>query len=77
METIAKSKKWGNSLGVIIPKEVVEEQNILLGDELILHIEKKSNKEKAKLMKEGYLEMKEQLKSTSKEWEPADEWPNQ
>lgn len=76
METVAKPKKWGNSIGVIIPKEIIEQQNITLGDELVLHIEKKKDKEKAKLMKEGYIEMKEELARINKEWKVADKWPS-
>ena len=77
MEVIAKPKKWGNSVGIIIPKELLEKENISLNDELVLHIEKKKDKEKAKLMKEGYLEMKEDIKKMNKEWERADtEWPS-
>ncbi len=72
MEVIAKPKKWGNSIGVIIPKEIVEKEKITMKDELVLHIEKKKDKEKAKLMKEGYLEMKEEIKKVNKEWESAD-----
>ena len=75
METVTKPKKRGNSIGVIIPKEVIEQKKITLKDELILHIEKKSDKEKERLMKEGYLEMKEELKKISKAWSKADaEW---
>jgi len=62
METVAKPKKWGNSIGIIIPKEIIEEQKITLDDELVLRIEKKKDKEKAKLMKEGYIEMAEESK---------------
>ncbi len=76
METTAKPKKWGNSIGVIIPKEIIEQQKITLKDELILHIEKKKDKEKAKLMKEGYIEMASESKKINKEWEKADaKWP--
>ena len=46
MEVIAKPKKWGNSVGIIIPKELLEKENISLNDELVLHIEKKKDKEK-------------------------------
>ena len=74
METTAKPKKWGNSLGIIIPKDVVEKEKITLDDELILHIEKKKDKDKAKLMKEGYLEMHQETKKINKEWEPVDKW---
>ena len=76
METIAKPKKWGNSIGVIIPKEIIEKQKITLNDELVLHIEKKKDKEKFKLMKEGYIEMADESKKINKEWGKADaEWP--
>ncbi|MCX6815804.1 MAG: AbrB/MazE/SpoVT family DNA-binding domain-containing protein [Candidatus Aenigmarchaeota archaeon] len=76
METEAKTKKWGNSIGIIIPKEIIDSKNIAVGDELILYIEKKKDKEKAKLMKEGYEEMNKTLMETHKEWEKADaEWP--
>lgn len=72
MEIVAKPKKWGNSMGVIIPKEIVEKEKITMKDELILHIEKKKNKEKARLMKDGYLEMKEEFRKVNRNWEPAD-----
>ncbi len=76
MKMTAKPKKWGNSIEVIIPKEIVEQQKITLKDDLILHIEKKKYKEKAKLMKEGYIEMASESKKINKEWEKADaKWP--
>lgn len=76
MDVTAKPKKWGNSIGIIIPKEVVDLEKITTDDELIIRIEKKKDKEKAKLMKEGYLEMKEELNRINKEWQQADsEWP--
>ena len=67
-----KPKKWGNSVGVIIPKEIIEKENITLRDELIIHIEKKKNIEKLKLMKEGYMEMYSDIKEINSEWEKAD-----
>jgi len=72
MEVVVKPKKWGNSLGMIIPREVVAEQKITLKDDLIVHIKKKIGKEKSNLMKEGYLEMKEELKKMNEDWESAD-----
>lgn len=41
MEIKAKTKKWGNSIGVIIPKEVIREQNIKPNQEVILMISQK------------------------------------
>ena len=43
METIARPRKWGNSLGITIPKEIVEEENITLKDELVVDIRKKGD----------------------------------
>ncbi len=72
MEVVAKPKKWGNSIGVIIPKEIIEKEKITIKDELVLHIEKKRDREKTALMKEGYIVMGEELKKINKEWEQAD-----
>ena len=42
METfIAKPKKWGNSLGVVIPKEVLEAEDILEGEQIELTVTKR------------------------------------
>lgn len=41
MEIKARTKKWGNSIGVIIPKEVIREQSIKPDQEIILMIDKK------------------------------------
>ena len=39
MEEIkTKAKKWGSSIGVIIPKEVVESKKIRENDEIIIEI---------------------------------------
>ena len=32
------ARKWGNSLGIALPKELVEKQNIKEGDKLVLPI---------------------------------------
>lgn len=36
MTATVVARKWGNSLGIILPKELVEEQNIKEGDVLSL-----------------------------------------
>ena len=41
MEIKARTKKWGNSIGVIIPKEVIRQQNIKPDQEITLMISKK------------------------------------
>lgn len=72
MEVTVKPKTWGNSLGIIIPKQIIRQEKITVKDELIIHIEKIKDKEKAKLMKEGYLEMGQELTKVNEEWEKAD-----
>ncbi len=42
-----KVKKWGNSFGIIIPKEIVEKQDIKEGITIRINIQAK-NKAKAK-----------------------------
>ncbi len=37
------AKKWGNSLGVILPAEFVKQNNIQEGEELDITLEKKQN----------------------------------
>ena len=41
MEIKAKTKKWGNSIGILIPKEVIRRENIKPEQEIILTINKK------------------------------------
>ena len=38
-----KTKKWGNSIGIIIPSETIERFNIRPEEEIIIEIEKKNN----------------------------------
>jgi len=76
METTAKPKKWGNSIGIIIPRKIVDQQNITLKDELIVHIEKKNDAEKKRLLSEGYIEMRAESARVNKEFEKSDaKWP--
>ncbi len=37
------AKKWGSSIGVIIPKEIVKNQGIREGDEIIINVFKKAD----------------------------------
>ena len=37
------AKKWGSSIGVILPKEIVEKQGIRAGDEIVISIFRKGN----------------------------------
>lgn len=38
---LLKTKKWGNSIGIIIPKDVIRELGIKPGDEVAIDIDKK------------------------------------
>lgn len=38
-----KVKKWGNSIGVVIPGEAVERLNLKPNEEIIIEIERKNN----------------------------------
>lgn len=40
MEIIVKPRKWGNSIGITIPKEILDIKNITLKDKLRINIEK-------------------------------------
>ena len=39
MEVVAKAKKWGSSLGVIIPRNVVERLGLKVEEELTLEVQ--------------------------------------
>lgn len=43
METTVKTKKWGNSIGVVLPSELVREEEIKIGEEVVVEIKKKTN----------------------------------
>ena len=39
----AKTKKWGNSIGIVIPAEMVEKLNLKPEQDILIEIEKKNN----------------------------------
>ena len=41
MTMSVKTKEWGNSIGIIIPRRAVEELGIAVGEEIIIDIRKK------------------------------------
>ena len=41
VEIEAKTKKWGSSIGVVIPKEVVEETGIKPNEKIVIEIKKR------------------------------------
>lgn len=44
MEVRAITRKWGNSIAVVIPAEIVEKQKIKEDEEIIIKVEKKRPK---------------------------------
>lgn len=43
IQTKTRIKEWGNSLGIIIPNEIVIKENLQPQDEVIISISKKQN----------------------------------
>ncbi len=43
MITKTKTKKWGNSIGIVIPKETIESMRIKLGESIVIDIQKKES----------------------------------
>ncbi len=73
MAVEVKTKKWGNSIGVVIPSETIERLSIKPEEEIIIEIEKKNNvlKEmfgKAKIKKSSKKMIKEFRKETESKW---------
>ena len=42
MQTKAKLKKWGSSLGLIVPADIVKKENLKEGEEIVFSIKKKN-----------------------------------
>ena len=40
MEASGKARKWGNSLGIVLPNEFVKSENIEEGDEVVVQKKK-------------------------------------
>jgi len=38
-----KTKEWGNSIGIILPREIVEKLSIAPGEELVIDVKRKQN----------------------------------
>ena len=42
-ESLVKTKKWGNSLGVILPADLVKAEHLKGGEEVVIKVERKHN----------------------------------
>ncbi len=43
MQSKAKLKRWGNSFGVVVPKEIVEKEGLKEGEEVEISVRKASD----------------------------------
>lgn len=43
MITQTKTKKWGNSIGIVIPREDAERMGIKIGEIIMIEVKKKEN----------------------------------
>ena len=41
MEVETKTRRWGSSIGVIIPKEIIDKQNIKENENIFISVKKK------------------------------------
>ena len=74
MEIETKTKKWGSSLGIIIPKEIVREERIQEGQEIRIDILSKKKTTGADIF--GKLKFKKPIQvlldETDRDFEPKD-----
>ena len=74
MEVETKTKKWGSSLGIIIPKEIVRKERIREGQEIKIDILSKKKTTGADIF--GKLKLKKPiqilLNETDKDFEPEE-----
>ena len=69
---VCKTKKWGNSIGLIIPKSEFRKMNIKENQEVIVEITKKGNPlkelfgfgKKNKITKDDFLKTRSMLESS-------------
>jgi hypothetical protein len=63
VECDIKARKWGNSLGLVIPKDIVEKENIQENEDLhVLILKKKKNP-----LRETFGSMKNEWKMSGQE----------
>lgn len=68
-QTTVKAKKWGSSLGVVIPSKIVKEEKLREGDEVVIEIRKKRTiKEVFGSMKGLKIDSQKMKDELRKEW---------
>ena len=57
----AEAKKWGSSIGIIIPKDVVEKEKIKEGQKLSFFIRKPIDKKKMEYVKADWDKLRKEV----------------
>lgn len=65
MEIVTEAKKWGSSIGIVIPKDVVEKEKIKEGQKIRVFISKPVDMKKTK---EAWQDMQKLGKKISRKW---------
>ena len=70
MEFKTKAKEWGNSLGIIIPREIANKEHIKANEEVIVEIKRKNMLKKVFGSLKGWKINTQKLKDElRKEWQ--------
>lgn len=69
MDTKVKLRKWGSSLGIIVPSEVVKEENLKEGDDVFVKIKKNPLKETFGILKDWKTDTQKLKDGIRKGWE--------
>ena len=64
---VCQAKQWGNSIGIVISSEVVREEGIRVGDEIVVDIKKKRKSKTILEELAGSLSFKKPAKQLLKE----------
>lgn len=70
-EVAVKVKEWGNSFGVILPRQFVKEAGIEMGDEVVVSKKKANLKPLFGVLKETTRSAQELKDEMRKSWEHA------
>ena len=67
MEAKAKLKRWGNSFGIVIPKEIVEKEGLREGEEVEITVRKTTDIRRL-FGKYPFLDLQEEKEKMRKGW---------
>ncbi len=69
MEAVGKARKWGNSLGIVLPNEFVRTENIEEGDEVVVQKKKPDITALRGILKGARMTAQEFKDAARKSWE--------